>query len=135
MTYASKLDEADKTTEAAKALGVQALTIQADAVDTESVVAAVKKTVGGVRRHRHPGQQHRHRHDGTDRYVQPRGLRSELRDRRARCSSAYYMPCTVSSSSISPLAFWTSASTGMSKTTTGDKTDAPNKMGFEHQIE
>src|SRR5262249_47585136 len=51
LTYSSKPDEANKTAAAAKALGVQALAIQADSADPEAVVAAVEQTVhefGGV---------------------------------------------------------------------------------------
>jgi len=41
LTYVSKPNEANKTAEAAKAFGVRALTIQADAADAEAVVGAV----------------------------------------------------------------------------------------------
>ena len=51
LTYVSKPDEANKTAEAAKALGVRALAIQADSADAEAVVAAVERTgreFGGI---------------------------------------------------------------------------------------
>jgi 3-oxoacyl-[acyl-carrier protein] reductase len=51
LTYVSKPDQADKTAEAAKAFGVQALAIRADSADPEAVVAAVERTVrefGGI---------------------------------------------------------------------------------------
>src|SRR5262245_25620102 len=51
LTYVSKPDEAGKTADAAKALGVRALAIQADAADAEAVVAAVDRTAkefGGI---------------------------------------------------------------------------------------
>lgn len=51
LTYVSKPDEAGKTADAAKAFGVRALTIQADASDSEAMVAAVERTAkefGGV---------------------------------------------------------------------------------------
>ena len=51
LTYVSKPDEANKTAAAAKALGVQALAIQADGADPEAVVAAVERTAhefGGI---------------------------------------------------------------------------------------
>jgi len=40
LTYVSKADEANRTAEEAKALGVRALAIQADSADPEAVVAA-----------------------------------------------------------------------------------------------
>src|SRR4051794_14578032 len=51
LTYVSKPDEAGKTADAAKALGVRALAIQADAADAGAVVAAVEraaKEFGGI---------------------------------------------------------------------------------------
>jgi 3-oxoacyl-[acyl-carrier protein] reductase len=51
LTYVSKPDEAGKTADAAGALGVRALAIQADAADAEAVVAAVERTAqefGGI---------------------------------------------------------------------------------------
>ena len=45
LTYVSKPDEADKTVQAAKALGVRALAIQADSADPEAVVSAVERTM------------------------------------------------------------------------------------------
>ncbi len=51
LTYVSKPDEANKTAEAARALGVKALAIQADSADPEAVVAAVERTAeafGGI---------------------------------------------------------------------------------------
>ena len=51
LTYVSKPDEAGKTAEAAKALGVRALSVQADAANFEAVVAAVEQTArefGGI---------------------------------------------------------------------------------------
>jgi 3-oxoacyl-[acyl-carrier protein] reductase len=50
-TYASSLDQADKTEQAAQALGVRTLAIQADSADADAVVAAVERTVaelGGI---------------------------------------------------------------------------------------
>ena len=44
LTYVSKPDEAGKTVDAAKALGVRALAVQADAASAEAVVAAVERT-------------------------------------------------------------------------------------------
>lgn len=44
LTYVSKPDEAGKTVDAAKALGVRALAVQADAAIAEAVVAAVERT-------------------------------------------------------------------------------------------
>ena len=44
LTYVSKPDEANKTAEAAKTLGVRALAIQADSADPQAVVAAVERT-------------------------------------------------------------------------------------------
>lgn len=51
LTYVSKPDQANETAEAAQALGVQALAIQADSADPEAVIAAVERTVaefGGI---------------------------------------------------------------------------------------
>jgi 3-oxoacyl-[acyl-carrier protein] reductase len=51
LTYVSKPDEAGKTADAAKALGVRALAIRADAADSEALVAAVERTAkefGGI---------------------------------------------------------------------------------------
>ena len=51
LTYVSKSNEASKTAAAAKALGVQALAIQADSSDQRAVAAAVERTVkelGGI---------------------------------------------------------------------------------------
>jgi 3-oxoacyl-[acyl-carrier protein] reductase len=51
LTYVSKPDAAGKTVDAARALGVRALAICADAADAEAVVAAVARTVkefGGI---------------------------------------------------------------------------------------
>lgn len=50
-TYVSRPDQADETAKAARALGVKALAIQADAADGGAVVAAVEQTVrelGGI---------------------------------------------------------------------------------------
>jgi 3-oxoacyl-[acyl-carrier protein] reductase len=50
-TYTSSLDQADKTEQAAQALGVRTLAIQADSADADAVVAAVERTVaelGGI---------------------------------------------------------------------------------------
>jgi 3-oxoacyl-[acyl-carrier protein] reductase len=44
LTYVNKPGEANKTAEAAKALGVRALAIQADSADAQAVVAAVERT-------------------------------------------------------------------------------------------
>jgi 3-oxoacyl-[acyl-carrier protein] reductase len=44
LAYVSKPDEAGKTVDAAKALGVRALAVQADAASAEAVVAAVERT-------------------------------------------------------------------------------------------
>ena len=65
LTYVSKPDEAGKTVDAAKALGVRALAVQADAASAEAVVAAVERTAKEFGA-RHPGQQRRHRSDGTN---------------------------------------------------------------------
>ena len=51
LTYVSKPDQANETAKAARALGVQAIAIQADNADAEAVVAAVEETVrelGGI---------------------------------------------------------------------------------------
>src|SRR5438132_365913 len=51
LTYVSKPDEANQTAAAAKAMGVNALAIQADSARPEAVVAAVERTVqefGGI---------------------------------------------------------------------------------------
>src|SRR5688572_21678918 len=51
LTYVSKPDEAGKTAEAAKAFGVRALAIQADAGNAEAVIEAVERTakeLGGI---------------------------------------------------------------------------------------
>jgi 3-oxoacyl-[acyl-carrier protein] reductase len=51
LTYVSKPDQANRTAEEAKALGVRAVAIQADSADPEAVVAAVEQTVhefGGI---------------------------------------------------------------------------------------
>jgi 3-oxoacyl-[acyl-carrier protein] reductase len=51
LTYVSKPDEAAKTAGSAKEFGVRTLTIQADAANSEAVVAAVEQTVkefGGI---------------------------------------------------------------------------------------
>ncbi len=51
LTYVSKPDEAGKTADAARAFGVRALAIQADAADSEAMVAAVERTakeLGGI---------------------------------------------------------------------------------------
>ncbi len=50
-TYASSPDRANEVIQAAQALGVQALAIQADSADADAVVAAVERTVselGGI---------------------------------------------------------------------------------------
>src|SRR5262245_6328299 len=50
-TYLSKPDRANQAADAARALGVQALAIQADSADAAAVVAAVERTAcefGGV---------------------------------------------------------------------------------------
>jgi 3-oxoacyl-[acyl-carrier protein] reductase len=44
-TYASSPDRADETAKAARALGVQAIAIQADSADASAVIAAVERTV------------------------------------------------------------------------------------------
>jgi 3-oxoacyl-[acyl-carrier protein] reductase len=46
LTYVSKPDQADETAQAARAFGVQALTIRADSADAEALVAAVERTAG-----------------------------------------------------------------------------------------
>jgi 3-oxoacyl-[acyl-carrier protein] reductase len=51
LTYVSKRDQADETAKRARALGVQALAIQADNLDAKAVVSAVEQTVrelGGI---------------------------------------------------------------------------------------
>src|SRR4051794_31221818 len=51
LTYVSKPDEAEKAAQAAKALGVRALAVQADVGDADAVVAAVEraaKEFGGL---------------------------------------------------------------------------------------
>lgn len=51
LTYVSKPDQANQTAEAANALGVRALAIQADSADPDAVVAAVERTareLGGI---------------------------------------------------------------------------------------
>src|SRR4051794_32310949 len=51
LTYVSKAEDADKTAAEARALGVQALAIQADSATPAAVVAAVERTVrefGGI---------------------------------------------------------------------------------------
>src|SRR3954453_22317433 len=51
LTYVSKPDEAGKTADAAKALGVRALALQAASASADAVVAAVERTVkefGGI---------------------------------------------------------------------------------------
>lgn len=51
LTYVSKRDQADETAKRARALGVQALAIQADNSDAKAVVSAVEQTVrelGGI---------------------------------------------------------------------------------------
>src|SRR5512134_2595862 len=51
LTYVSKPDQAHETAQAAQALGVKALAIQADSADTTAVAAAVERTVaelGGI---------------------------------------------------------------------------------------
>ncbi len=51
LTYVGNPDQADKTMNAAQALGVRALAIQADSADAGAVVAAVEQTVsklGGI---------------------------------------------------------------------------------------
>jgi 3-oxoacyl-[acyl-carrier protein] reductase len=51
LTYVSKSDEADKTAEAARALGVRALAVRADAADADAVVRAVEQAAeefGGI---------------------------------------------------------------------------------------
>ena len=45
-TYVSKPDEAKKTAEAAKALGVRAVALRADAADADALVAAVDRAAG-----------------------------------------------------------------------------------------
>src|SRR2546429_10024471 len=46
LTYVSKPDEAGKTAEAARSVGVRALAIQADAADADAVVRAVERAAG-----------------------------------------------------------------------------------------
>ena len=51
LTYVSNPDQANKTAQAAQALGVKALAIQADSADAEAVVGAVERTteeLGGI---------------------------------------------------------------------------------------
>jgi 3-oxoacyl-[acyl-carrier protein] reductase len=51
LTYVSKPDQANETAKMARALGVRALSIQADNADAEAVVAAVEQTIrelGGI---------------------------------------------------------------------------------------
>ena len=51
LTYTSSPDQANEVAQAAEALGVQALAIQADSADANAVVAAVERTVeklGGI---------------------------------------------------------------------------------------
>jgi 3-oxoacyl-[acyl-carrier protein] reductase len=51
LTYVSRPDQANETAQVARALGVQALAVQADNADAQAVVAAVERTVrelGGV---------------------------------------------------------------------------------------
>ncbi len=51
LTYVSKPDQANETVQAAQALGVRALAIEADSADARNVVAAVARTVqelGGI---------------------------------------------------------------------------------------
>jgi 3-oxoacyl-[acyl-carrier protein] reductase len=51
LTYVSKPDQANETVQAAEALGVRALAIQADSADSQAVAAAVEHTVaelGGI---------------------------------------------------------------------------------------
>ncbi|MFL6207783.1 MAG: 3-oxoacyl-ACP reductase family protein [Pyrinomonadaceae bacterium] len=51
LTYVSKPDHANETAQAAEALGVRALAIQADSADAQAVAAAVERTVaelGGI---------------------------------------------------------------------------------------
>lgn len=51
LTYVSKPDQADEMVKAAQALGVKALSIQADSANAEAVIAAVERTVrelGGI---------------------------------------------------------------------------------------
>ncbi|MFA5111882.1 MAG: 3-oxoacyl-ACP reductase family protein [Desulfobaccales bacterium] len=51
LTYVSNPDQADETVQAAQALGVKALAIQADSADAEALVAAVEQTareLGGI---------------------------------------------------------------------------------------
>lgn len=51
LTYVSKPDDADKTAQAARALGVRSIAIKADSADANAVVAAVEQTVaelGGI---------------------------------------------------------------------------------------
>jgi 3-oxoacyl-[acyl-carrier protein] reductase len=51
LTYVSKADQANETAQVARALGVQAISIQADSADAAAVVAAVERTVkelGGI---------------------------------------------------------------------------------------
>jgi 3-oxoacyl-[acyl-carrier protein] reductase len=45
LTYVSKPDEANRTAEAARAFGVRALAVQADAADADAVVGAIEQTV------------------------------------------------------------------------------------------
>src|SRR2546421_10287006 len=51
LTYISKPDQANETAQAAEALGVRALAIQADSADAGAVAAAVERTAaefGGI---------------------------------------------------------------------------------------
>jgi 3-oxoacyl-[acyl-carrier protein] reductase len=51
LTYVSKPEQANETAKAAQALGVKALTIQADSSDAKAILAAVERTVselGGI---------------------------------------------------------------------------------------
>jgi len=51
LTYVSKPDEAERTAEVAKALGVRAFAVQADSADSQAVITAVERTaseLGGI---------------------------------------------------------------------------------------
>ena len=56
LTYVSKPDHANETVQAARALGVRALAIQADGADADAVAAAVERTASELGWHRHPGE-------------------------------------------------------------------------------
>ncbi len=83
LTYVSNPERADETVQAAQALGVKALAIQADSADAGAVVAAVERTVrelGGIEF----CQQRRYRRHRAHRRLSPRRFRSHPGGERAR---------------------------------------------------